>query len=643
MNDDNFRSLLSDTSVFNYLADAFLLLNSDTWQINGGNNRAGQLLGVNDPSQLVDQPLPSFWKEPDADALLHQLINLPFAESQDIQYQCPSGNTFWGNTSLVRLPTTDPAPLVVRITDVSERRKHEQQLMQAKEAIEQAMKSQENFLATMSHEIRTPLNAILGLADLMLDNNPREDQKSLLETIKFSGDNLTTLMNDVLNYTKWEAGEVVLESKPFNLLTFVQGTKLTYKSLASRQGVSFRLLLEDDLPEVVLGDVNRLGQIINNLLNNAIKFTQQGQIVLSVHGEDSPGDERTMVFDVTDTGVGIPADRLPVVFDPYQQASSDTARQYGGTGLGLSIVKNLVERQGGEITLSSTEGKGTTFRVRLPFHLPEISAEAKPLPVQSSAYPSLPGLRVLYADDVIPNQLLMKGLASQWDIVLDTALNGQEVLEKAQQQHYDVILMDIQMPVMDGYQAAQKIRNVADTHYRTVPIIALSASVSDNIRHRVHQAGMDDYLPKPLDARQLHAKLLAIAGQRNAPTLKDASREVIIDRANFTPLRELYLNDKEGYTHMLEQIGQLTTESRTIILEAIRNGERESLRFATHRIMSYVRMLKLRHLEELLRVAKQRTEQSVDQETTEELIERVRFHFDNFMATITQEIEVHTL
>ena len=377
-----------------------------------------------------------------------------------------------------------------------------------------------------------------------------------------------------------------------------------------------------------------------------MKFTQQGQIVLSIHEESVQDDQRTLLFEITDTGVGIPADRLPVIFDPYQQASSDTAQQYGGTGLGLSIVKSLVERQGGKITLHSTEGEGTTFRVQLPFSVPEGETKEEASPPEVPVYCSLNGLRVLYADDVIPNQLLIEGLASQWDIVLDTALDGREALEKAKQHHYDVILMDIQMPTMDGYRAAQEIRKLSNAHYQRVPIIALSASVSDDIRHRIQQSGMNDYLPKPLDVCQLHTKLSEIAEQQqDLPkiTTSDTGTAELADSADFTQLRELYINDGEGYTRMLEQIGQLTVESEAAVLKAVREQDREALRFATHKMMSYVRMLKLQRVEELLGVAKQRVDRPAKKEIVQELIEQIQFHFDNIMATITQEIEVHTL
>ena len=628
-------------SLFDYLPNALLLLQVDTWQVIDANQRAVQLLGLSDKSQLLQRPLPSFWKEKNTEPLIDRLMGLSATEGQDIEYYCGTSGTFWGDTSLVHLPGAQSSSLLLHITDVSQRKQQEQKLILAKEAAEQTMKLQEDFLSVMSHEIRTPLNAVLGLANLMLDNQPREDQKKLLETLKFSSDNLSALMDDILGHAKLKAGEVILESKPFSLKSFIHGTKLVYQNL-TQPGVAFRLLLEDGLPDTVLGDVNRLGQILNNLLNNAVKFTRQGHIALSVYQTAISKESRTLIFEIKDTGVGIPTNRLPVIFDPYQQASHDTAQQYGGTGLGLSIVKNLVELQQGTISLHSVEGKGTTFRIELPFSLPDEEPESVSSAPLLSTYQSLRGLRVLYVDDVIPNQLLMEGLASKWDIVLDTALDGREAVEKARKHEYDVILMDIQMPNMNGYEATQAIRSLPAPRYHTLPIIALSASVSDDLRHRIHQSGMNEYLPKPLDTYQLHTKLLAIAGQQSPTSVAEVTgseKSFPVDQPDFSRLRELYHDDEDGYTHMLEQIKQLTWESQTIILEAIQSGKVEPLRFASHKIMSYVRMLKLRQFEELLVLAKR----SAVHKVSPELVKQIRFHFDNFMATITQEIEVHTL
>lgn len=516
-------------------------------------------------------------------------------------------------------------------------------LVRAKEAAEQAMKSREDFISTMSHEIRTPLNAIVGIADLLLASAPQAEQRKLLETLKFSSDNLSALVNDILSYSKLEAGTISFDAKPFNLTSFVQGTKLTYQNLASSKGVKFRLLLEDNFPETVMGDVNRLGQILNNLLNNALKFTTEGQIVLGGYVEDLSEDQCTLLFEVADSGVGIAADQLSRIFEPYQQAGTETERRYGGTGLGLSIVKTLVERQQGRVTVDSQEGTGTTFRIWLPFKLPT-SNEAN-APASLSDYASLGGLRVLYVEDTIPNQLLMEGFANRWDISLDTALDGLIALEKIKQQHYDVILMDIQMPHMDGFEATQQIRDFSDPHYRDIPIIALSASVSEETQHRIRQVGMDDYLPKPLNPQQLHTKLQALL--TTLPTAADPTnvQSVSIDAADepdFSELHELYGDDAKGYRLILEQIRLLSDESKPVILGAIQHQNLESFRFATHKIMSYVRLLKLHQLEKLLSEAKRHLQEARKRDPREELIERIRFHFDNFMATITQEIEVRT-
>ncbi len=516
-------------------------------------------------------------------------------------------------------------------------------LVRAKEAAEQAIKSREEFISTMSHEIRTPLNAIVGIADLLLASSPQADQRKLLETLKFSSDNLSALVNDILNYSKLEAGNVSFDTKPFNLTSFVQSIKLTYQNLASSKGVKFRLLLEDNFPETVVGDVNRLGQILNNLLNNALKFTSEGQIVLGGYVEDLSEDQCTLLFEVADSGVGIAADQLSRVFEPYQQAGTDTARRYGGTGLGLSIVKTLVERQQGRVTVDSQEGTGTTFRIWLPFKLPT-SNEAN-APASLSDYASLGGLRVLYVEDTIPNQLLMEGFANRWDVSLDTALDGLIALEKIKQQHYDVILMDIQMPHMDGFEATQQIRDLSDPHYRDIPIIALSASVSEETQHRIRQVGMDDYLSKPLDPQQLHNKLQALLPaptKAPAPTNSRVVRSETVDEPDFSELYNLYSDDEEGYRLILEQIKLLSEESEPIILEAIRHQNPEPFRFAKHKIMSYVRMLRLHQFERLLGDTKRYLQEATDHDPQKELIERIKFHFDNIMATITREIEVRT-
>ncbi|MGB3777797.1 MAG: ATP-binding protein [Tunicatimonas sp.] len=516
-------------------------------------------------------------------------------------------------------------------------------LVRAKEAAEQAMKSREEFISTMSHEIRTPLNAIVGIADLLLASDPQADQRKLLETLKFSSDNLSALVNDILSYSKLEAGTVSFDTKPFNLTSFVQSIKLTYQNLANGKGVKFRLLLEDNFPETVVGDVNRLGQILNNLLNNALKFTSEGQIVLGGYVEDLSEDQCTLLFEVADSGVGIAADQLSRVFEPYQQASADTARRYGGTGLGLSIVKTLVERQQGRVTVDSQEGVGTTFRIWLPFKLPTSSEPNTSASL--SDYASLGGLRVLYVEDIIPNQLLMEGFANRWDISLDTALDGLIALEKIKQQHYDVILMDIQMPHMDGFEATQQIRDLSDPHYRGIPIIALSASVSEETQHRIRQVGMDDYLPKPLDPQQLHTKLQALLPPPSTapePISNRGVRSEAVDKPDFSELYELYSDDEKGYRLVLEQIKLLSEESKPVILEAVQHHNSESFRFAKHKIMSYVRMLKLHAFEKSLSDAKQYLLETKDRDPRDELIERIRFHFDNIMATITQEIEVRT-
>ena len=628
-------------SPLNDLPDALLLLSKEDLLIVDANDRAAQLLAAPDKAALVGQPLSSFWKEASQDKFRHQ-NDLYYAT--EAQFTKHNQETFWGDVLVARWPS-DRAQWLLRINDITERKSTEQRLILEKEQAEQAMQSRENFLSLMSHEIRTPLNAMLGITQLMLESEPREDQKELLQTLEFSSNNLNTLVNDILSYAKLGSGAVTFEQKPFNLLEFVHGIKLTYKNLANAKGVTFRLLLEDEAPEVVVGDVNRLGQILNNLLNNAVKFTQTGQIVLSLYIVRKEENQYQLLFEIADTGMGIPEDKLSTIFDPYQQADENIAEKFGGTGLGLSIVKNLVQLQNGKVEVSSAVGQGTTFKVQLPFTKPspeDIQQENTPRQLLSE-YQSLKGFKVLYVEDVVPNQLLMKGFSNKWKIDLDTALNGLEALEKVKQHHYDLILMDIHMPEMDGYEATAEIRKLHDPHYANVPIIALTASISEKTKNHIQEAGMNDYVAKPINPRDLHQKLYQFS-QTALEVLETATEPLVesVDQPNFSQIRDLFVGDDQGYRQLLIQIRELMQETRSDITEATRAGQPEKLHLSIHKIISYTRLLELERFNQLLTLAKSHVEgQKIN--TVENLIRQISAHFDTSIKAIHQEIETHSL
>jgi len=635
--------------VLDHLPDAVFLLQADDLIILEANSSATALL-QQERSKLIGTKFLSVWEPRVGEQLRSFLSQGVDYATKDIRYITPGGHSFWGNTTIRPMtggPMQQSDVLVLRIVDVTDRKNRELELKKSRGSTEESFKSREKFLSQISHEIRTPLNAVLGMTHLMLQSNPREDQKKLLQTLKFSGDNLTALINDILDLSKIEAGQLRLENKEFNLVEFIQGIKITYKSLVNDRGIIFRLLIEDEVPTFVLGDVNRLGQILNNLLNNAVKFTEEGQIVLSVYVEKEDSEQYILLFEVADTGIGISEDKIPIIFEPYQQAGPS---KYGGTGLGLSIVKNIVELQKGNISVQSTEGKGTTFRVALPFGKSSQSDPAQQTSTQNfmAEFQSLEGLRVLYVEDVIPNQLLMEGLSNKWDVQLDTALNGLEALQKVKNNQYDLILMDIQMPEMDGYETTREIRRLKDSHYENIPIIALTASVSDKTKQRIQETGMNDYVSKPINPRDLHQKLADLAKKRSttdSSTSKSEEAEAIASAGispSFDQLLELYEDDPAGYVEILEQIQRLTLECFPKIITSIQRNDDETLRFNCHKIMSYVRLLKLNTLEILLEQAKGFVSGKSSTTSSDRLIQQLTRQFDKLEQYISNEITTHS-
>jgi len=635
------------SEVSDHLTDALAMVELPSMTISKVNQHLLSTFGT-ERTSLEGKTFLSLFEESDELVQLEKTLQRaeePF--QKDMLCAGQPQSAFWANVAVSFFLHRERQYALLRITDISERKAREEQLRQARQEAENILKSREEFLSTMSHEIRTPLNAILGMTHLMLQGQPREDQVKLLQTLKFSGDSLTALINDILDFSKIEAGKLEFAQDDFNLREFLHSIKLTYKNLAQDKGLIFRTLLEEELPEVVNGDVHRLGQILNNLLNNAIKFTEDGYIILSVYVESEEDDHYLLLFEVADTGIGVPEEKMAVIFDPYQQASQRTSRYFGGTGLGLSIVKKLVEQSEGYIQLESEEGRGTTFKIKLRFNKPDNNNSTLRDSDRSfiHEFQPLDGMKVLYVEDVIPNQFLMEGLCDTWHIQLDTALDGLEALEKVKDNHYDLILMDIHMPGMDGFEAAQEIRNLRDPHYSHVPILALSASVSDKTRKRILEQGMNDYIAKPINPRALHQKLRQYAKSASTTTAEGSDTsweahitpEVKIDTPDFSQLQELYLSDREGYVTIIRQVLKLSEESASTIREALRLDKKEQFRSSGHKIMSYVRLLNLTHLQELLEDIKASFEEY--SRSPQDTIQRLNAHFNSLAATLQKEIQ----
>jgi PAS domain S-box-containing protein len=395
------------------------------------------------------------------------------------------------------------------IFDITERRKIEQELKLAKETAEEATRVKSFFVSNVSHEIRTPLNAIIGLTDLIIDGaNLSAEQMKYMESIKFSSDHLLGVINDVLDFSKLEAGKVTLEKIDFDISNLVNECVRTVDFKAKENNIEINIETETSIPPILLGDPSRLRQILLNLLSNAVKFTDEGHIDVKVKLLNLTSDKVELKFSVSDTGRGIPSNKQASLFQSFTQAESDTSRMYGGTGLGLSISKKLVELQDGEIGLKSIEGVGSTFWFSIVYDISEktFMPDMSKVPIRLR---DMKGIKILLVEDDKMNQFVMRRIIEKWHASLEIAQNGREAIDKLEKNDYNLVLMDLHMPELNGYEAASIIRD-PNSHVRKheVPIIALTADITSETRQLVKEAGMNDFITKPSEQGIIYEKII---------------------------------------------------------------------------------------------------------------------------------------
>jgi hypothetical protein len=397
-----------------------------------------------------------------------------------------------------------------------------EQLNLLKIRAEESEKHEQQFLANMSHEIRTPMNAVLGMTNLLLDTSLTEKQVRYLKAINTSSKNLLVIINDILDLSKLEAGKMEIERIPFRIRDVIENVNDTSRFKAEEKGLNFEINISPDIPEVVKGDPTRLNQIITNLCSNAIKFTEKGRITISV---DQPGESHFISFRVIDTGIGIPEDKLHLLFSNFKQVDSSTFRKYGGTGLGLSISKTLIELQGGKVEVKSEYGKGSEFSVQIPYEVGNAEDVKRLENDKKSDHSSLTGMRILIAEDNEYNQIVVNDTLESLipHVHLDIAENGLIALEMATANEYDAILMDAQMPEMDGLDSTRSIRKLPDSTKSQIPIIALTASVHKADIDKCLDAGMNDFVPKPFTRDELLGTLAKYYSSDNPKRVKSSN------------------------------------------------------------------------------------------------------------------------
>ncbi|SEN83886.1 PAS domain S-box-containing protein [Mucilaginibacter gossypiicola] len=388
--------------------------------------------------------------------------------------------------------------------DITDQEKARMDLIWAKEMAEKSSKFKSEFLSIMSHEIRTPMNAVIGTTNLLLDENPRPEQMEYLNTLKFSGENLLAIINDILDYNKIEAGKLELNNSRFNIHQLIRRIKQSFDARAAEKQLVLEMIIDDTIPGDLTGDAMRLNQILNNLISNAIKFTHAGKVTIRLDKDVITNNTVNIKFAVTDTGIGISPESFNVVFDPFMQDQQVIDNDYGGTGLGLAITKRLVELHKGTIAVSSELGKGTTFSFAINFTISPEAIVAKPLvtPVDTESN-NLQGMNILVVDDNKMNLMIAGKFLKRWNAHVQEALNGQIAVDLVNHNAYDIIIMDLQMPVMDGFEATAVIKQA----WPNLPIIALTADAMPETYQKALAAGMVDYLTKPFVPEVLYSKL----------------------------------------------------------------------------------------------------------------------------------------
>lgn len=478
------------------------------------------------------------------------------------------------------------------------------QLYAQRKIAERAVLARDTFLANMSHEIRTPLNAIIGFTDLLAQTELDDTQRDYIGSVQIAGENLLLIVNDILDLSKIESGSLSIEAEPFNLKKTLKHVYNLLKVKAQKE-VEFNLFLDAEMPDMVIGDQGRLNQIMVNLVGNALKFTTEGEVTVSVKKVEETEDDYTLKFSVKDTGIGIPKNKLETIFERFTQGEESTTRTFGGTGLGLNIVKQLVELQKGEVHVKSTLNRGSEFYFILSYRKTN-SEESEAKTVSKN---DLGNLKILLCEDNVLNQKLAKSVINNFGFELDIAQNGEEGIEFLSQKEYDLVLMDLQMPVKDGYQTTEYIRNQMNSD---IPIIAMTAHSLVGEQELCYKVGMNGYVPKPFKQSVLLKAIKTVMTPGS-----DAHQRRIIDMSF---LDDMACGDAEFKKDMIALfVGKIPNQT-TQLEEAFQKNDYENSKKLAHNMKSSMDIFMLQDLSNCLTVIEEEASKGVFTAETSEKI-----------------------
>lgn len=494
--------------VINNCADIICAIEAKTLRIKTVSPAVERTIGYKQ-AEVIDKKMTDFVDEELKDefvAALNKMAKSKTTTSFETRFTSFSGEKIWFECRVTYKSDT----FFLNASDISHQKQYATELINAKEEALKAKKVKEVFLANMSHELRTPINGIIGISSILQNTELTATQLEMVKLLEVSSQSLLGVVNDILDISKIESGKFSINNKEINLTELLKSVTDILRFKANEKLIDLKLEIANDVPYYIMADALRLNQILMNLLSNAIKFTNKGEVKLKVSRTSASEKSVSLKFEVSDTGIGIPKNRLANVFESYEQADEDTAIKYGGTGLGLTIVKKLVDLMNGELTAESIVEKGSKFTFTANFKLQQDNAGL--IIKFTPNLKSFKGIKILIAEDNLVNQFMVKKILTSWEVETETVDTGFKAVEMLQKQDFDLILMDTHMPEMGGFEAARKIRAEFQSPKKDVKIISLSAAILEEEKAAALDAGMDDILTKPFVLEDLHRIISKVLG-----------------------------------------------------------------------------------------------------------------------------------